>query len=371
MSIAAISADSHVTEPANSFLDFIDPKFRDRAPRMEFIEPMGDCMVVDGKIPVPLWLVAGAGRPADTLGFTGSHRFEELWPGGWDPAARLLEQDQDGVIAEVIYPSVGMVICNLPDVAYKRACMDAYNQWISQFCAHAPNRLIGMGQTAVRGVDETIADVEAIKALGLRGVMLPGRPATDFDYDDPRFDPLWQALIDLKMPPSFHILTGNDNSLSGAVGRGPRINQFLAVIRANQDIMGMLIFGGVFERNPALRVVCVEADAGWVPHYAYRMDHAYDRHRNWLPSETLTKKPSEYFFEHVYVTFQDDFTAFRVAEAAMMPVSQLLWANDHPNSDATWPWSQDILAKHTVGLTEAQINAIVRDNTATLYDIAI
>ena len=371
MTIPAISADSHVTEPANTYIDFIDPKFLDRAPRMQFIEPMGDCMVIDGKTPVPLWLVAGAGRPSDTLGFTGAHRFAELWPGGWDPSARLLEQDQDGVIAEVIYPSVGMVICNHSDVDYKAACMAAYNQWIAQFCAHAPSRLLGQGQTAARGIDETIAEVEAMKELGLRGVMLPSNPATDFDYDDPRFDALWQALIDLEMPPSFHILTGKENSLSGGGGRGPRINQFLSVIRANQDIMGMLIFGGVFERNPDLKVICVEADAGWVPHYAYRMDHAYDRHRNWLASETLSKKPSEYFFEHIYVTFQDDFTAFRAAEAGMMPVSQLLWANDHPHSDATWPWSQEMLAQQTGGLTDDQVNAIVRNNTAALYKIEL
>lgn len=370
MAIAAISADSHVTEPANAFIDFIEPKYRDRAPQMKFIEPMGDCMVIDGTTPVPMWLVAGAGRPADSLGFQGSHTFDELWPGGWDPAARLLEQDQDGVIAEVIYPSVGMVICNHNDVEYKSACMAAYNQWIAQFCDHAPSRLIGQGQTAVRSIESTIADVEQMKALGLRGVMLPGNPATDFDYDDPRFDELWTALIDLHMPPSFHILTSKEGSLAGG-GRGPRINQFLAVIRANQDIMGTLIFGGVFERNPNLKVVCVEADAGWVPHYAYRMDHAYDRHRNWLPSETLSKKPSEYFFEHVYVTFQDDFTAFRAAEAKMMPVSQLLWANDHPHSDATWPWSQAMLAEHTAGLSDADVTAIVRGNTAALYNIAV
>ena len=66
----------------------------------------------------------------------------------------------------------------------------------------------------------------------------------------------------------------------------------MSIIRGNQDIMGMLIFGGVFRRYPELKVVCVEADAGWVPHYMYRMDHAYKRHRNWLlASEELSKLP--------------------------------------------------------------------------------
>ncbi len=93
------------------------------------------------------------------------------------------------------------------------------------------------------------------------------------------------------------------------------MNGFLAIIRGCQDIMGTLVFGGVFERHPKLQVVCVEADAGWVPHYMYRMDHAYKRHRYWLPAgQELSKLPSEYFAENIYITFQDDWVAFKVAD---------------------------------------------------------
>ena len=75
----------------------------------------------------------------------------------------------------------------------------------------------------------------------------------------------------------------------------------------------MFIFGGVFQRHPKLRLVCVEADAGWAPHYMYRMDHAFKRHRNWLPpGQELSKLPSEYFRENIYVTFQDDWVGWNV-----------------------------------------------------------
>ena len=80
--------------------------------------------------------------------------------------------------------------------------------------------------------------------------------------------------------------------------RGPKIAQFLSIIRGVQDIMLMLVFGGVFERHPRLKVVCAEADAGWVPHFMYRMDHAYSRHRHWLEVGKLTKPPSEYFAQN-------------------------------------------------------------------------
>ncbi|MDZ7782218.1 MAG: hypothetical protein U5K56_04450 [Halioglobus sp.] len=97
---------------------------------------------------------------------------------------------------------------------------------------------------------------------------------------------------------------------------------------------------------PDLNVVCVEADAGWVPHYMYRMDHGYLRHRHWItPGRELKHKPSDYFAENIYVTFQDDWSAFSAAKAGLVNVDRLLWGNDFPHSDSTWPWSQPLLAR--------------------------
>ena len=148
------------------------------------------------------------------------------------------------------------------------------------------------------------------------------------------------------------------------------MNGFLSIIRGCQDIMGTLILGGVFERHPKLKVVCVEADAGWVPHYMYRMDHAYHRHRNWMaPGISLSKPPSAYFAEHIYLTFQDDWTAF--AQADDMNWRRLMWANDFPHSDSTWPWSQEMLAEQAAGLTAEQRRAILSGNVAELYGIDV
>ncbi len=364
MAYPIISADSHITEPANTYVDYIDPKWRDRAPRMERDEKMGDIFVIHGlKRPVPMGLVAAAGKPAEEIRIQGV-LFEDMHRGGWDPEARMADQERDGVAAEVIYPTVGMVLCNHKDFDYKRACFQAYNRWIAEYCSAHPDRLLGAGQTAMRSPEEGIEDLKEIKALGLRGVMLPGQPALE-DYDSPIYDKFWQAAIDLELPPSFHILTNRSDM---AHTRGPLMNGFLAVIRGCQDIMGMLILGGVFERNPKLRVVCVEADAGWVPHYMYRMDHAYQRHRNWLPAgQELSKLPSEYFAENIYTTFQDDWVAFKTAN--LMNWKRLMWANDFPHSDSTWPWSQDMLKEHASDLSAEQQRAILCQNAAELYRI--
>jgi uncharacterized protein len=375
VTLTCISADSHVTEPPGTYVDRIDGAFRDRAPRLEHHDTLGDIMLIDnGKSLVPLWLVAAAGRPTEEVRLDSGKTFDELHRGGWDPQARLGDQDADGVVAEVVYPSVGMILCNHPDVDYQRACFNAYNEWIAEFCAFAPERLIGIGQTALRTPEEGIRDLEAIKALGLRGVMLPGVPPSASggerrDYDDPMYDDFWDAVVDLDLPPSFHILTSRDDTPFSPHIRGPRLNTFMSIIRGNQDIIGTLIFGAVFERHPALHVVCVEADAGWAPHYMYRADHAYDRHRNWLTAGELSRRPSDYFRENVYLTFQDDWVAFRSAH--LMNVDRLLWANDFPHSDATWPDSQALLAEHASVLSDHDRRRVLHDNTADLYHLTV
>ena len=361
-----ISSDSHITEPPGAYVDRIDKKYKDIAPHIVRDDKKGDLFIVEGlATPIPMGLVAAAGKKAEELRSFGV-KFEELHRGGWDPHARLADQERDGVAAEVLYPTVGMTLCNHPDFDYKKACFDAYNEWIAEYCSAYPQRLIGMGQTPMRSIDEGIADLRKMKALGLKGVMMPGNPAVS-DYDDPIYDAFYQAAIGLQMPLSFHILTSKSDT--GVGRRGPKMNAFLSIIRGCQDIMGTFILGGAFERNPRLKIVCVEADAGWAPHYMYRMDHAYDRHRYWLTASKLSKMPSEYFREHIYLTFQDDWVAFKMKD--LCNPRRLMWANDFPHSDSTWPDSQAVLAKHTSHLTEEEKNWILHDNVAELYQLTI
>ena len=149
----------------------------------------------------------------------------------------------------------------------------------------------------MRSPEEGIEDLKRIRSLGLRGVMMPGNPALE-DYDSKMYDGFYETAIELGMPLSFHILTSTSDSQIGRTTRGPKLNRFLGIIRGCQDIIGTFILGGVFERHPALKLVCVEADAGWVPHYMYRMDHA-------RPAPLLAARghpalgPSEYFRERL------------------------------------------------------------------------
>ena len=179
-----ISADSHITEPPNCYIDHIDPKFRDIAPKIVRHESKGDLFEIYGMSkPLGIALAAAAGKEPKDLKAYGA-TFDSLHRGGWDPKARLADQERDGVAAEVIYPTVGMLLCNHKDFDYKKACFDAYNRWIAEYCAESPERLIGLGQTTMRSVEEGIQELREMKEMGLRGVMLTGNPQV-YDYDDP------------------------------------------------------------------------------------------------------------------------------------------------------------------------------------------
>ncbi|MFP5413498.1 MAG: amidohydrolase family protein [Gammaproteobacteria bacterium] len=366
----AISADSHIVEPPNCYIDFIEPKYRDQAPRI--VEAPGGGHIfhipgVDDAIPVAL--LGAAGVPANELGKFRNSKFEDIPKAAWDPKFRTEAQDRDGVCAEIIYASIGMVLCTHKDFAYKSACMRAYNRWLETFCGGAPNRLFGLAQTAAESVDETIKDFRKAKEMGMVGMMMPGRPQHK-DYDHADYDALWECATDLDLPVCFHILTSDDNSVKEALApkRGALANGFMNIMRSVQDVLGVFLFGGNFDRYPNLKMVIAEADAGWIPHYAYRADHAIERLGS-IAESTLKKKPSEYITKNVSFTFQDDATAY--LNQNIVDSGCLVWANDYPHTDATWPNSQAILTKQTAHLSEAQKNAIRHDNVKKLFNLPI
>lgn len=361
-----ISADSHVIELSHVYADYIDRNYADRAPKT--VEADGSLWTLIDGLP-RLRVSANYGAGVEPAAREKISKISELHKSGWDAEGRTADQDRDGVSAEVIYPSVGMVLCNHPDLDYRTACFNAYNRWLGEYTAYAPDRLIGVGQTAMRNPEEAVADLHTIKALGLRGVTLPGFPGVE-DYYHPMWDEFWQTTVDLDLPASFHIIAvggGASAADGGAPVRGPKLGQVLGIMRGVQDLIGAMIFGGVFERVPDLKITCVEGDAGWVPHYLDRIDRGYREHSHRFEQHQLAKMPSEYFRENIYLTFQDDISAWKFADE--MNWRRLMWANDFPHADATWPNSQSVIERHSKFVTPEQKRAITCDNVAQLYKI--
>lgn len=368
----AISGDSHVVEPPEAYSRYIEPRWRELAPR---IIPNPDTAIrnelywADGIAPFAFHTSSAAGLKPQEInmekgGFSSMHK------AGWDSKYRIEAQDRDGMLAEMIYPTVGMILCSLPNADYKQACFRAFNQWMRDYCSENPQRLCGIGQSAARSPEDVIDDFHQIRELGLKGVMMPSAPSSDIDYDHPDYDKAWDCAVELGLPLSFHVLTGRGAAdLTTAPPRGGKLAGFGTIVRELQDIAGLFIFGRVFERHPDLRVVLVESDAGWAPHFCSRMDHAYKRHRFWMKTGEFRKLPSEYFLENIYMTFQDDWVALKNID--LLNPARLLWANDYPHSDSTWPWSHELLAHHMAHLTDEQVDMVLRENAKALYRLDI
>jgi len=215
-------------------------------------------------------------------------------------------------------------------------------------------------------VDAAIAEVDRSVGDELRGVLIPGRPP-EGHYAEPRFDRLWERCASAGIPVSFHILAGRED-VDPSLGSGLKMLWFNAVIHAIQQTISLFIFGGVLDRHPDLQLVSAEHDAGWVAHFAYRLDQKYERHSGTSPRRGgLVSRPSEYLRRNVSFTFQDD--PWAVATRDEVGAGRLMWASDYPHSDSTWPHSRKVIDRDFAGVPTPDVEAICGGNAARLYDL--
>jgi predicted TIM-barrel fold metal-dependent hydrolase len=355
-----VSADSHVIEPPDLWLKYMERKFKERAPHVERRDGNDYFVVTPGRPPSSMMALANAGQNPKELRATS--RYDEIRPGGWDPDARLLDMAQDGVQAEVVYPSLGMQMFKLEDMAFQQACMQAYNDWVADFGSVHPKRLKGVAMVSVDDIAWAVAEVRRVAKKGLVGVMIPGTPEADKGYNTPYYDPLWAAAQELGLPVSLHAVTGKRTEFDPArfFSTYGTLPHFIA-----ESITDML-FSGVFERFPKLRIVSAENDAGWIGNVLERLDHFYKRYRYarnvHLPGQLL---PSDVFRQHVSATFIRDKSGVKIRHE--IGLGNIMWSSDYPHSDSTWPNSQAVLSEHFAGVPEQEKRMIVCENAARLY----
>jgi len=140
------------------------------------------------------------------------------------------------------------------------------------------------------------------------------------------------------------------------------------MVQEVQRSLNSFIMGGVLERFPNLRLVSAESDVGWLPHFMYRLDHAYSKFSRLVP-DAIPRHPSEYIRRQVWATFQDD----PVGPAAwrIFGADNYMWASDFPHADSTWPHSREVIARDFDGVPEEVMRKIVFDNCARLYHMEI
>ena len=404
-----ISSDSHILEPPGLWTSRFPLRLKDKAPRVvrtavqdewwlddEMILPVAGPFIQAsfrnqvygdkqfGKMEIQDWDAIACGR------------WEDVMPGAYDPKEFLKDNALDGVHAAVIYPGVGLIWYRRPNSEVLREIFRSYNDWIAEFCSSDPNKLRGVAMILLDDVEDSVKELERCHKMGLTGAQIPTYPEPHHRYSNEWYEPLWEAAEALKMPLSLHIQSWRPQPMFGYLNEWSKTKPWLAELvgdntgglaftepvdfLATTDFwarkgIGEMIFSGVFERHPNMHVVAVEYDTGFVPYFLGRMDWTYhefpDITAHMGGDKTARFKndmlPSDFWRQNVRLTFQEDPLGMRLRD--LIGVETLMWGNDYPHRESTWPRSMEKIEETFRGVTQEEKRMIIGGNTAKLYNI--
>jgi predicted TIM-barrel fold metal-dependent hydrolase len=357
-----ISADCHANEPATLWAERIEPQYRHRLPRV----------VTDDK--GVQWRISEGYRP-DRLRLGELEGEDQVRAkAGADPLERLRDQARDGIDGEVVFPNKGLAMWATPDPVFAMAQCRVWNDWAWETFGPHVERMSPAAALATGDLDGSIAEVQRVAKLGFRFLTLPCKPiwgGHDVDhpnYNLPMFDPLWAAIQDADLPVTFHVSTGRDPRAARGNG-GAVVNYVSHSLSPTIEPVANLCSSGVLERFPRLRFATIEAGIGWLPWLLGAMDEAYLKHHFWVRPK-LPKLPSEYFRLHGFASFQEDPAGLELAERWNL-VDTLMWGNDYPHHEGTWPHSAEAIERTMSGLTDRSRAKVLGLNAARFFGFRV
>ncbi|WP_439813720.1 amidohydrolase family protein [Zavarzinia sp. CC-PAN008] len=321
-----ISADSHILE-GDLWIDRFPAHLRDRAPRMAFKDG-GWELLVNGQSMFP---------PERNPILCQSL---ECVPGMTSVPERLKDLDIEGVEKELLFPQRLFGLNMAGDIDFREHIYSAYNSWVAEFCAQAPDRLFF---TAIPNFWDPAAAAESVqecKRLGARCLMVPINPRKDVNgepiyYNSPTMDPFWAAVQDSGIPLCFHIGENLPTGLPGATG-----SFVLNQMQGFRPIWGALTFGGVFDRFPGLKVVFVEAGLAWVASMLHDADMIYSAFSITMEPK-LAHQPSWYWRNHCYATFMTDPVGLEIIHR--IGPETAMWSSDYPHQESTFGYTSSAI----------------------------
>ncbi|HLK12954.1 MAG TPA: amidohydrolase family protein [Candidatus Binatia bacterium] len=363
-----ISADSHTVEPPDLWEKWLERKYLDTAPKLVDDGDGGHAWIYMGaKTPEPLGLVTCVGTHPEELKWTGARYGSTIHPSCYEGAARLEVMDVDGVDAEMLYPPQRAMLTFMKnqDRDAHLAGIRAYNRWLGEsFCAPDPDRLIGIFQMPNVGIETAVAELERAKKEGFRGVALSAWPSGG-DNLRPEDDPFWDAAAELDVPVSIHLLLAAQQQKMGASNKGS-VAIGASAFMYTMPILVEMIFQGVFDRFPKLRLALVEVGVGWIPHFLEMVDDRYWRNRHWTKTN-VKKVPSEYFHDHCLATFIVDRAGIAIRH--LVGVENMAWSTDFPHHGNDWPYSRRTIDSLFADVPAEERRKIVCTNAARFWGL--
>jgi predicted TIM-barrel fold metal-dependent hydrolase len=361
-----IDADAHVNEPPDLWIKRVPESYRSRAPRVERTD-RGDAWVFDdGALQMHVGLTAVAGRSYLDYSNTGL-TYEQMRPASWDTKARLADMDIDGIWGQVMYPSITLTGAKVygKDPALQHACVRAYNEWMLEFCEGSEGRLIPQAIIPACGTDRAIDELEWAIANGHRGAVISALPNGSLDHT-PEDDRFFATAQEADFPVAVHI---GSFAARNTNNRSSEWNdlQFIGLAIAPRCGGGViettlaLIFSGVFEKFPRLKMLLVESNISWIPGLLEQSDDMFQRYR-WFTGavDKMRTMPSRIFLRNFWVTFMLDAAGLELRHH--MNLDHLMWSTDYPHSATDWPASRATIEKMFRGLPADQVRKMLRDN---------
>ncbi len=365
--ILIISSDTHAGLPPERYRDYVDPKYRE---------------TFDLALPIQTEEIKKSAKKflVDETNAEWRKGHERELEGAWDSSARVAVLEGDGCVAEVIFPD-GVTEMNTPpfgagislptegvDPELQWAGARAHNRWLAEFCAELPGRRAGVAIVLIWDIDEAVEEVRWARSNGLRGIVIPTLWGKLPAYHDPRYEPLWSACEELDMAVTIH--SGAAPMHDYGEGEGMVGIYISEVAWWTARPLTFMVWGGVFERHPGLKVVVTEGTSVWVPEMLELWDFRYEESH--FASKLgdyrshLSMKPSEYFRRNVFVGA----SCMSRREAEMrhsIGVGNMLWGSDYPHPEGTWPFTRQQMCETFRGLPEQDVRDMLGLNAARVY----
>ncbi len=366
-----ISADSHAEDPSKIY-HRLSPEYRDRAPRIETING-GHYLVNEGQKPIRVDLTAKLLTDEDKR---REFRGGQVKAQGGDEAftdiqARLTDQDEDGVSAEVVYSNEIFRIFASPDPGYQMAFCRLYNDLYTELFKDNLDRFVPAATAPVVDIRAAIEEVKRAAKLGFRTINIPVSMPS-LPYNRPDYEPLWSAVEDADLILSFHSMTVGENEIIDDLGeadpQGTDLIYMAMTISEARSTLVNLTASGVLQRHPSLKFVLAEAGIGWIAWYLILMDEYYEKRHMWH-TKKLDMLPSEYFKRQGYATFSIDPVGLRNRD--ITGVDGLMWGSDYPHDEGTFPRSRQAVEDMMKDIPEDEARKIAGGNAAALYGLSL
>jgi predicted TIM-barrel fold metal-dependent hydrolase len=387
-----VSADTHASpDSLDQFLSYVDPAHRDAVAEYGDMSATAISMfggVDAGEVDDPDPVRATATRRLAGMGVDTEAarswlaRYGTDWVVAGDGDGRRLQVlEEQGIHAEVTLPGpilagglspamyLGAVTDKGLDVVWP--ALHAYVRWLADFSAAAPGRRAGCIPIDFHDMDRAVEEVAWARQHGLfGGVMLPAMSVTSRlpGYADDFYDPFWSACEENEMVVTLHTGasgTATDSKFLYDKAHGGMLGLYEVFVFTRRPLWFM-IFGGVFDRHPDLKVVVTENGVQWLPSLIRDMESFFDTHGGAPVRSYLKMRPSEYFEKHVWLGG----SLMKRYEAEMrheIGIDKLMWGADYPHLEGAAPVHRETLRYIFGGLPEAELRQILGGNAVDLW----